>query len=80
MCMIYSTCMPIAGDGVPEGKLLALQLCFQLPTSGYATMLIRELLKETTATTQHRDRTMADQKAAEAAVGSTEAAETVVTS
>jgi len=46
---------------------LGLQMCFQLPTSCYATMLIRELLKETTATTQHRDRTLADQKAAEVA-------------
>ena len=72
--------MPTAGDSVPEGKLLALQLCFQLPTSGYATMLIRELLKETTATTQHRDRTMADQKAAEIAEGSTDPAEVAVVS
>jgi hypothetical protein len=54
-----------AGGSVPEGKILGLQMCFQLPTSGYATMLIRELLKETTATTQHRDRTLADQRSAE---------------
>ena len=35
-------------------------MVFQLPPSCYATMLIRELLKETTATTEHRDRTLND--------------------
>ena len=47
---------------MPEGKLLALQMSFQLPPSCYATMLVRELLKETTASTTHRDRTLADQE------------------
>jgi hypothetical protein len=37
-------------------------------------MLIRELLKETTATTQHRDRTLADQQAAEGVEGAEEQA------
>ena len=47
------------GQELEAGKLLALQLEFQLPPSCYATMLVRELLKETTATALHRRRTQA---------------------
>lgn len=50
-----------AGEEVPEGCYLALQLIFQLPVSCYATMLIRELLKDTTSNIEHRVMTMADQ-------------------
>ena len=45
-------CMP---DAVPpEGKLVALQLAFNLPSSCYATMLVRELTKASTARGVHR--------------------------
>ena len=39
---------------VGEGPLLALQLRFRLPPASYATMAIRELLKESTSTNHHR--------------------------
>lgn len=59
-----------AGAGAPPvGKLLALQLSFRLPPSCYATMLIRELMKETTANTQHRERTLASKAPSEGAAG-----------
>lgn len=34
---------------LPDGKFLALKLCFTLPSSSYATMCYRELLKKTTS-------------------------------
>jgi tRNA pseudouridine13 synthase len=37
-----------------EGLFLGLQLCFRLPPSCYATMLVRELLKESTASAHHK--------------------------
>ncbi len=42
---------------VPQGKLLGLRLQFQLPSSCYATMLLRELMKGSTATAVHANRT-----------------------
>lgn len=43
-----------------EGKLLALRLSLALPTSSYATMCIRELLKSTSAQAAHKAMTLAD--------------------
>ena len=44
-----------------DGKLLALRLSFALPTSSYATMVIRELMKSTSSQAAHRAMTLADQ-------------------
>lgn len=50
----------------PQG-LLALRLQFTLPSATYATMLIRELTKQSTATAVHRAKTLAAAPAAAAA-------------
>ena len=43
-----------------DGKFLALRLSFALPTSSYATMVIRELMKSTSSQAAHRAMTLAD--------------------
>jgi hypothetical protein len=48
-----------AGEAPGPGQLLALQLSFALPPSTYATMLVRELTKASTATAVHRAATRA---------------------
>lgn len=47
-----------------DGALLALRLSFALPTSSYATMVIRELMKSTSSQAAHRAMTLADQEVA----------------
>ena len=44
---------------VVDGQMMALRLQVTLPPSCYATMLIRELLKSSTATDVHRSATLA---------------------
>jgi len=58
---------PGAGEAPGPGQLLALQLSFALPPSTYATMLVRELTKASTATAVHRAATRAGGGAAGAA-------------
>ncbi|CAL8462051.1 g1582 [Coccomyxa elongata] len=49
---------PISPDEkVGEGEKVALQLAFSLPSSTYATMLVRELMKTSTATAFHKSLT-----------------------
>lgn len=48
-----------AAPAAEAGSLLALQLRFQLPTSVYATMAIRQATKANTATAEHRTATLA---------------------
>lgn len=51
-CGLHDPCLTCIVPRMPagEGCYLALRLSFQLPTSCYATMLIRELTKMDTAT------------------------------
>jgi tRNA pseudouridine13 synthase len=44
-----------------DGQFLALRLSFALPTSSYATMVTRELMKSTSSQAAHRAMTLADQ-------------------
>ena len=46
--------MICAESKVEEGAKVALQLAFKLPGACYATMLVRELTKTSTATAVHR--------------------------
>lgn len=43
-----------ADSVVEEGTKVALQLVFKLPGACYATMLVRELIKTSTATAVHK--------------------------
>jgi tRNA(Glu) U13 pseudouridine synthase TruD len=61
-----STPTAAAVDGGPGGPLMAVLLQFQLPSSCYATMMIRELTKESTSKEHHKAMTGA---AAAAAAG-----------
>jgi len=45
------------GEKVGEGERVALQMAFSLPSSTYATMLVRELTKTSTATAFHKSLT-----------------------
>lgn len=44
-------------EKVGEGDRVALQMAFNLPSSTYATMLVRELTKTSTATAFHKSLT-----------------------
>ena len=46
--------MVCAESKVAEGAKVALQLIFKLPGACYATMLVRELTKTSTATAVHK--------------------------
>ena len=46
---------------ISHGRLIALRMQVTLPSSTYATMLIRELTKQSTATAVHKARTLAAQ-------------------
>lgn len=48
-CICYG-----ADEEVGTGEKVALQLAFSLPSSTYATMLVRELTKTSTATAFHK--------------------------
>ncbi|KAK9796674.1 hypothetical protein WJX73_005450 [Symbiochloris irregularis] len=60
-CSIVDPGTPITTS---PGELYALRLQVSLPTAAYATMLVRELTKQSTATAVHRARTLAVQPAA----------------
>lgn len=73
-------CSACPAGGPLSGKYLALRLAFQLPTSCYATMLIRELTKMPTHTAFHKAASAAGaaaSAAAAAAAASPDAAEGV---
>lgn len=63
----------MSGEQPAAGTLLALQLAFSLPPSTYATMLVRELTKQSTATAVHRAATQAGGGAGGAAAAEAEA-------
>ena len=46
-----------------DGKFLALRLSFALPTSSYATMCIRELMKSSSSQAAHKAMTLGDDEA-----------------
>lgn len=54
-------CLLDGAEDTSEGELLALRIQVTLPSSTYATMLIRELTKQSTATAIHKARTLAAQ-------------------
>ena len=43
-----------------DGKFLAVNLQFTLPPSAYATMLVRELTKESSSTAHHKSLNVAE--------------------
>lgn len=56
-CIGYATptcCHTCADTELKEGTKVALQLAFKLPGACYATMLVRELTKTSTATAVHK--------------------------
>eukprot|EP00884_Botryococcus_braunii_P001789 jgi/Botrbrau1/11610/Bobra.0209s0001.1 len=49
----------LPGEGLQEGRRLALELCFSLPPGSYATMLVRELTKQCSSKQHAKDLTLA---------------------